>query len=385
MAFIGLGIPDSLFGAAWPAIYPDLGLPVSVASLYSILSSLATIVSSLCSDRLLRRFGTARVAAFSTALTAAGLLALSFSGQLWLLCLCALPLGLGAGAVDTVLNNYVALHYSPRQMSFLHCFYGVGVAASPYLLSLVLGSANDWRGGYRLMFAIQLAIALVMILTVPLWKRVEQKRTSPAAGPRAVSRRGLLKNRSVQLTLGVFFGSCMLESLCLGWAATWLVGSRGLTAAEGAACVTLYYVGMTLGRFVSGLIAARFTPRQILLMGQSLTLVSVALLFVPVPAVSVAGLFGIGLGNGPVFPNMTTLTPQNFGAEQSQRVIGLQMAFSYLAFMITPALFSVLAGFLGVGIFAPACTLAMVLTIVTTWLLLKRTAGREETLDQRPL
>jgi MFS family permease len=207
ISFIGLGMPDSLFGAAWPAIYPDLGIDLSWASVYSILSSLFSTVSSMLSDRIINRFGTGRVTAVSTALTAAGLLLFAFSGNFWALCLCTIPLGLGAGTVDTALNNYVALHYSAGQMSYLHCFYGVGVAISPWLLSFTLANANDWRGGYRLMFFIQLAITAVLVLSLPLWKQTLPKESAQEVTLKAVPKRQVLKNKVARSTLLIFFGS----------------------------------------------------------------------------------------------------------------------------------------------------------------------------------
>ena len=361
-AFIGLGIPDSLFGAAWPAIYPDLGISVSLGTVYSIISSLATVVSS-----------TEKVTAASTVLTAAGLLAFSFGSNIWLLCLCAIPLGLGAGAVDTALNNYVAIHYSAKQMSFLHCFYGVGVAISPYLLSFALGAANDWRGGYRLMFAVQSVIALLLVMTIPLWKKVERRSAGEAPVCRSISVGQILRIPAARSTLGVVFGSCALESMCLGWGSTWLVNCRQMDAAHAAGIITWYYVGMTLGRFLSGVVCRWLRPKQILAVGESITAVAVALLFVPVPWVSVVALFAVGLGNGPVFPNMTYLTPIHFGEDVCQSFIGLQMAFTSGAFMITPAVFSFLARTVGVGAFPAVCLGAFGLAVLCTCAMDRRT------------
>ena len=373
-AFIGLGIPDSLFGAAWPAIYPDLGISVSLGSLYSITSSLATVISSLASGRLIARFGTEKVTAFSTVLTACGLLAFSFGGNFWILCLCAIPLGLGAGAVDTALNNYVAIHYSAKQMSFLHCFYGVGVTISPYLLSFVLAAANDWRGGYRLMFAIQSVIALLLLLTIPLWKKVQRRSAREEPVYRSLSVAEIFKIPAARATLFVFFGSCALESMCLGWGSTWLVNCRQMDASHAAGIITWYYVGMTLGRYLSGVVSRWLRPKQILAIGESLTAAAIILLFVPVPWVSAVALFAVGLGNGPVFPNMTYLTPIHFGEDVCQSFIGLQMAVTSGAFMITPALFSVLARWVGVGSFPVVCLGMLALAVAATFLMVKRTS-----------
>lgn len=375
-AFIGLGIPDSLFGAAWPAIYPDLGVSVSLASCYSVISSFAGMISSLLSDRFIARLGTARVAALSTALTSLGLLAFSFGGNLWVLCLCAIPLGLGAGAVDTALNNYAALHYSATQMSFLHCFYGVGVSLSPYLLSFALAASNDWRGGYRMMFCIQSGIAILLILTIPLWKKVEQQSAQSIPKTRTVPLRSVWKNPIARASVAVLVGSCTLESVCLAWGSTWLVNSRGLQPYRAAELITWYFVGMSLGRFLSGVIAHWLRPKQILALGEAVTALAVVMLLIPHPTVAAVGLFLVGLGNGPVFPNMTYLTPIHFGQEISQSVIGLQMAMANAAFMLAPLLFSFIAHTVGVGLFPTVCLVACLLTVGATVLMVRRT-GKE--------
>ena len=373
ISFIGLGIPDSLFGAAWPAIYPELGIDLSLASVYSILSSVFSSVSSMLSDRIINRFGTGRVTAVSTALTAAGLLLFAYSGNFWALCLCTIPLGLGAGTVDTALNNYVALHYSAGQMSYLHCFYGVGVAVSPWLLSFTLSNANDWRGGYRLMFFIQLAITVVLVLALPLWKQIRPKDGTPEVVVKSVPKGQVLKNKVAQSTLLIFFGSCVIESMCLGWGSTWLVSCRDLDPAGAAAIITLYYVGMALGRFLSGIISRWLRPKQTIALGECITALAVAALLIPNTTVAAVALFAIGLGNGPVFPNMTHLTPIHFGPEVSQSFIGLQMSAAYIAFVVTPIFFSIAAKTLGVWLFPMVCICAMVLTAISTALMAHRT------------
>ena len=379
-AFIALGIPDSLFGAAWPAIYPDIGVTVSLGSVYSVVSSLFTMISSLLSGRLIARFGTEKLTAFSTALTALGLLAFSFGGNVWVLCLCAIPLGLGAGAVDTALNNYVALHYNATHMSFLHCFYGVGVAISPYLLSVALAQANDWRGGYRMMFAIQSVIALLLVLTLPLWKKVEDCRGEESPALRSVPLRQIMKIPAAQASALVFVGSCALESLCLGWGSTWLVTSRGLDPAGAAELITWYFVGMTLGRFLSGVAAKRFSPKQIIWLGESIAALAVAVLFIPLPGVAAVALFAVGLGNGPVFPNMSHLTPIHFGQEVSQSFMGVEMASAYGSFMVMPLLFGLIAEMVGVGAFPVVCLATFALTAVAT-LWMTHCTGRGEEHD----
>lgn len=350
IAFIGLGIPDSLFGTAWPAIYTQLGLPVSSASCVTLLISGGTVVSSLLSAKLIRRLGTGKVTALSTAVTAFALLGFSLSGGLVWLCLFAVPLGLGAGAVDTALNNYVALHYKAIHMNFLHCFYGVGVSLSPGLMAVALSGSGGWRGGYRLMFFIQLAIAVILAATLPLWKRAHGAGQGPLQeeSSRPAGLLSLLKRPAVRSVLLIFIGSCALEYTCGVWGSTFLVQARGMPASAAAGLVTLYYAGMAVGRFLSGLLSRRLTSWTIIGIGQGVTLAAVVLLCLPLPPVAAGvGLCLVGLGNGPLFPNLIHLTPQNFGRELSQPVMSLQMAASYLGILVLPPLFGLLAQQMG--------------------------------------
>lgn len=353
IAFIGLGIPDSLFGAAWPAVYAEFGLPISFASFVTVTISCGTVVSSLFSSRLIRRFGTGRIAAFSTALTAAALLGFSCSGSFLPLCLCAVPLGLGAGAIDTALNNYVALHYSAAHMSFLHCFYGIGVSLSPYVLSLVITGPRGWRGGYRTAFGMQLAIALLLFASLPLWKRVSgQEEEKEEAAGKSLSLREVFCVPGVKEMCWLFVASCGIEYTCGNWGSTFLVEYKNMAADQAARMIMFYYVGMALGRFLSGVLAAKLHSWQIIRIGQGILGAAIVLLLLPLPAAAAgAGVFLIGLGNGPLFPNFNYLTPENFGAEVSQSVMGVQMALSYLGIMLVPAVFGVLGQAAGMGIF----------------------------------
>ena len=350
IAFIGLGIPDSLFGTAWPAIYTEFGIPVSRGSLITMLISGGTIISSLLSAELIRRFGTGRITAFSTSLTAAALFGFSCSGNLLLLCLFAVPLGLGAGAIDTALNNYVALHYRASHMNFLHCFYGIGVSLSPLLMSLAL-SAGSWRNGYRTVFWLQAGIAVLTILAFPLGKRVSAVSGQDEEAAETVRFSRLLRDSRVRMACLVFIGSCGLEYSCGNWGSTFLVTSRGLEADAGAGMITLYYVGIAAGRFLSGILSFRLGSRRLVLMGQAVVLAALLLLCLPGLALPGLGLFLVGLGNGPVFPNMLHLTPRIFGKRLSQSVMGVQMAASYVGILLAPALFGVIAQEIGAALF----------------------------------
>lgn len=368
ISFIGLGIPDSLFGTAWPAIYADFRLPISFASFVSIIISSGTIISSLISAKVISLFGTNKVSAFSTAMTALALLGFSLSANFLLLCLFAIPLGLGAGAIDTALNNYVSLHYSATHMSFLHCFYGIGVTVSPYILSLVIDSSAGWRGGYRIAFGIQLSIAILLFLTLSVWKKAHHQDSDGTDQPsKTLSIREIARIPGVRLMWCLFITSCAIECTCGGWGSTYLVEYKHMDAVTAARMVMLYYMGMALGRFLSGILATKLNSWQIIRIGQWILGIALITLVLPVPAgISSAGLFMVGLGNGPLFPNFNYLTPQNFGADISQSVMGTQMAMSYIGIMLAPAICGILGQFINMGVFPVYLLLFYVVMVTAT-------------------
>ena len=374
IAFIGLGIPDSLFGTAWPAIYREFSLPVASANFVTLLISGGTVISSFLSARLIHRFGTGMITAASTALTAAALFGFSLSNNLYWLCLFAIPLGIGAGAIDSALNNYVALHYKASHMNFLHCFYGVGVSLSPYLMSLALADQANWRGGYRIVFYLQAVIAALTICALPLWSRVHKnsavKQTNP---PRTLTIAQMVKMPCVRLVCLAFLGSCALEYTCGVWGSTFLVDAKGMIADHAAQAITFYYAGMALGRFLAGVLAGKLSSWRLIQTGQAITLAAIVLLLLPLPsAAACTGLFLVGLGNGPLFPNLIHLTPSNFSRESSQSVMGVQMAASYMGIMLLPPLFGLLAQGAGVKWF-PFFLLAMyVIMLLATLLLIQK-------------
>ncbi len=365
IAFIGLGIPDSLFGTVWPAIYPEFGIPVSFAAFVSCMISFGTITSSLFSTRIIAKFGTDKVAFVSTLMTAAALLGFSVSPNLWWMMLFSIPLGLGAGSVDTGLNNYVALHYKARAMSYLHCFYGVGVTVSPWILSLALQNAG-WRQGYQILFCIQMAIALILLVSLPLWKKVEEKKPVEET-TEILSIRQVLKLRGAPLSLLVYIGSCGIEAIILGYGTTFLTQSHGVSPSAAAEIITFYYLGITLGRFVSGLVSGKFISEQILIVSEAVTVLAVLMVMLaPTPALAGIGLFLVGFGNGPVFPNMTHLAPIHYGKSKSQAFIGLQGAVAYATFLSLPLLTGLMIQYFGSGTFPWLLAGAMALTLVST-------------------
>lgn len=368
--YIGLGVPDSLLGAAWPAIYSELSVPISYASFISSIISCGTVFSSLFSTRVIAKLGTPRVTVLSTSLTAIALLGFSCSHNFLWLCICGIPLGIGAGSIDTALNNYVALHYTSMQINFLHCFYGVGVTISPYLMSLALSDNMNWRGGYRTVFFIQLTIAALSVISLPIWKKVKQ--ALPQEEPiRVLSLSQMLRRRKIWASCGVFLGISSLESTCLIWGSTYLSESVGMSADVAAALITFYFIGMTVGRLLSGLLTIKYSDWQIIFSGQAVIFVAIILLLMQTNAIITAlGLFLIGLGNGPVFPNITHLTPGLYSKETSQSIIGIEMAFSNLSIMLTPILFGVVTTYTGVAIF-PKFLLIMFLIMIGCTITLK--------------
>ena len=352
IAFIGLGIPDSLFGTAWPAIYTEYGLPISLGGVITMVTFIGTTISSLLSARLIRKFGTARLTAGCTLLTALALLGFSFSHSFVVLIILAVPLGLGAGSIDTALNNYVASHYNASQMSFLHCFYGVGVTVSPFILTLVFRNDTNWRRGYGIATIIQFAIAAIVILSLPLWNRVRDKNEISESAIKSLSVIEASKIRGVKVMWLLFLCTCSIELTVGAWSSTFLVESRGATEELAAGTITFYYLGMTSGRFLSGVLARKIHSRTIITIGS--VILGIALLMLTITNnsyIAIAALFLIGLGNGPLFPNLNYLTPEQFGEERSAALIGAQMAVANIGIVISPLLFGFLGQALGMGLF----------------------------------
>ena len=384
LSFISLGLPDALLGSAWPSIYGPFGVPVSCAGLISMIIALGTVVSSLQSDRLTRRFGTGRVTAASVAVTAAALLGFSVSGSFPALCLWAVPYGLGAGSVDASLNNYVALHYASRHMSWLHCMWGVGASIGPYIMGTALTGGYGWRMGYRAVGLLQVVLTAALLLSLPLWKR----RTAPAAGSetappdRPLSLGEVLRLPGAPEVMTVFFCYCAIEQTIGLWASSYLVLHLGLTPEAAAGFAGLFFLGVTAGRGASGFLTLRLSDARMVRLGLSVLAAGLAILLLPVggcPAlaerVPLAGLLLAGLGCAPVYPCLIHSTPAHFGAERSQAVIGVQMASAYVGTCLMPLLFGLVANHVSVALF-PVYLAALLLVMAVTHRRLLLTAGR---------
>ena len=342
LAFISLGLPDALLGAAWPSIYPEFGVPVSYMGGISMIIALGTVVSSLQSDRLTRALGTGRITALSVGLTAAALFGFSVSHSYVALCLWAVPYGLGAGSVDAALNNYVALHYKSRHMSWLHCMWGIGAALGPSLIGLALTRGQNWNGGYRLISLLQIGLTLVLVLSLPLWKR----RTGTPAGaePASLPLRRVVAIPGAREIMLCFFCYSALEQTTGLWASSYLTLCRGVPAETAASFASLFYLGITAGRAVCGFLTLKLSDTQMIRLGQGLVAAGVAALALPGPSqVALGGFVLVGLGCAPIYPSIIHSTPDHFGAARSQAMIGVQMASAYIGTCLMPPLFGLLA------------------------------------------
>ena len=398
VCFVGLGIPDSLFGPAWPVMSGEFGLPVSIAGYLTAYFCLWSTASGFLSDRLINRFGTGKVTAVSTLLTALGLLGYSIAPNIWVILFCAIPLGLGAGAVDAGLNNYVALHYKASHISYLHCFYGVGVTVSPVFMSLAL-AGGDWHGGYRVAGMVQMGVAILSILSLPLWGKAakmaanmtaksakvsadaaaENAEAAEEAPPRVMPFREQVRHPGIRFAWLIFTIAVTLEVLAGSWGSTYLVKERGMAPHLTAAMTALYYFGLAAGRFISGLLSHKLTAWRIIGLSLVVWPLSLLMFVLPLPpAVSGAGLLFAGLGMGPLYPNLVYLTPRNFGRDVSQSVMGTQSAMAYLGLMAVPPLFSFLVGQVGVGLFVPFLALmyGILLGAVLLFIRLLKRQGR---------
>ncbi len=365
IAFIGLGVPDSLIGSAWPAIHTEMNIPVEAVSILTFIISGCTVLSSMFSARILNKSGTAKVTAFSTAMTAVALFGFSFAPSFWVMIPLAIILGLGAGAIDSGLNNYVALHFKASHMNFLHCFYGVGVSLSPYLMSLALSNAG-WRGGYRYAFYVQAAITLLLIISVPMWKKSSSAEETEEECSVNLTLFQMAKMPEVRQVWIIMLATNAIEYACGVWGSTYLVSEKGFEAKHGALALTVYYVGMSLGRFVSGLFSDKISTWKRIRIGTVILAPAIAIMLLPLHgAVTVVGLFLVGLGNGSIYPNMIHLTPHNFGKDVSQSIMGSQIAFAYIGVMLAPPAVSMISGLFGIKIYPVLLAVLYVIMVIS--------------------
>ncbi|AIQ59080.1 MFS transporter [Paenibacillus borealis] len=347
LAFISLGLPDSMLGAAWPIMRLDYGAPVETAGLLSMIVVAGTIISSLASSAVLKRLGTGMVTFISVAVTALALLGFSYSSSVIWLAVLALPLGLGAGSIDTGLNNYVATHYKAHHMSWLHCFWGIGAMLGPIIMSRYIAGGESWRTGYFTVSMIQFALVVLLFISLPLWKRagkssspqVEETRDVKVKAAVEASSGNVLRIKGVKLAMITFLFYCGVEATVGLWGSSYLVNVKEVSAATAAGWVSLYYGGITAGRLITGFITFRFSNRELIRGGLAVSLLGALVLALPLPAVfSLVAFILIGLGSAPIFPCMLHETPARFGQENSQKIMGYQMALAYTGGAFLPPL-----------------------------------------------
>ncbi len=375
IAFISLGLPDSLLGSGWPVIHTDLDVPISFMGIISMTISGGTIVSSLLSDKLTGKLGTRIVTVISVFLTTFALFGFSFSTQFWMLIVFAVPYGLGAGAIDAALNNYVALHYSSKHMSWLHCFWGVGTIVSPFVMSYALTNSN-WNNGYRIVGFIQLAIAILLLVTLPVWKVHNQ---SAEKKQQSIGLIGALKIKGVPFLLIGFFAYCAAEATAMSWASTYFTEVKGISTEKAAQFAALFYIGITVGRFLSGFVTDKLGDKKMIIIGTCILSCGIIALMIPVsyPLVSIIGFVVIGFGCAPIYPSIIHSTPNNFGAENSGAIIGIQMASAYVGSTFIPPLFGLLGNHIGFKILPVYLIVFVALMITMLELTFKVTAKKK--------
>ena len=400
IAFISLGLPDSLLGAAWPTIYPEFGVSVSYAGIISMIIALGTVVSSLMSDRLTRALGTGRVMVLSVATTALALFGFSISSAFWMLILWAIPYGLGAGSVDASLNNYVALHFESRHMSWLHCMWGVGAGISPYIMSYALTTGRGWNMGYRYVSILQVVLTVILFCSLPLWKGreeglsqelsaqqpasseegIDSKEASPAAAEPAASDRPMTLAEIIRLPGAkeiflCFFCYSAVEQTSGLWAASFLTLQKGMSADAAAAFASMFFIGIAIGRGVSGFITMKLSDTQMIRMGLVIIAIGIAALLIPGPTIlALAGFILVGLGCAPIYPCIIHSTPAHFGADKSQAIIGVQMASAYIGTSFMPPLFGILAGWISTALLPWYLLIFLVLMTVMHEQLIRKTS-----------
>ena len=350
ICFISLGLPDSLLGSAWPVLHTEIDVPVSFAGIISMTIFLGTILSSLFSDKLLCKFGAGKVTAVSVTMTAVALFGFSISNQFWMLLLWAIPYGLGAGGVDAILNNYVALHFKAQHMSWLHCMWGVGASISPYIMSFALVKLDNWNYGYLIVSINQIILSVVIFASIPLWKNGATN-TANEEQSKSLSFKEIFSIKGAIPCFLTFFAYCSLELTTSLWASSYLVQKWAFTPETAAGFASMFYIGITLGRLANGFLAMKLGDHFLIRMGLGIITAGIALLCVPFhSAFALIGFVIIGLGCAPIYPCIIHMTPSVFGEDKSQAMIGVQMAFAYTGFLIMPSLFGVIADYISISL-----------------------------------
>lgn len=378
LAFISLGLPDSLLGASWPSMYQEFGVPVSYAGIISMIIAFGTILSSLQSDRLTRKLGTSKVTAISVAMTACALFGFSISHSFIMLCLWAIPYGIGAGSVDASLNNYVALNYESRHMSWLHCMWGVGATLGPYIMGYALAGGQGWNSGYLYIAILQIVLTAILIFSIPLWKERKSVAKNVSENEKtthkALSLKEIIKIAGAKEVMLCFFCYCALEQTTSLWASSYLTIYKGVATDTAASFASVFFIGITVGRALSGFITMKLNDLQMIRLGQGIIAIGIIVMLLPMnETVSLVGLILIGLGCAPIYPCIIHSTPAHFGEDKSQAIIGVQMASAYVGTCLMPPIFGLIAGNINVALFPVYLLLILVIMIVMSELLTKKT------------
>lgn len=376
LSFISLGLPDALLGAAWPSMYRELHVSISYAGAISMIIAFGTIISSLQSDRLTRKLGTGKVTAISVAMTAVALFGFSTSHSFVALCLWAIPYGLGAGSVDASLNNYVALHYESKHMSWLHCMWGIGAAAGPYIMGYVLTNGRSWNSGYRVISVLQIILTMILIFSLPLWKNRPEiiDDNGQEVSAKALSLREVIRIPGAKEIMVCFFCYCALEQTAGLWASSYLSLHKGVSAETAATFASMFYIGITVGRALSGFVTMKLNDVQMIRLGQVLIAVGILIMFLPFgQTLSLVGLIVIGLGCAPIYPCIIHSTPTHFGADKSQAIIGIQMASAYVGTLLMPPVFGLIANHITVALLPVYLFIILILMFVMHEALTKKT------------
>lgn len=377
LSFISLGLPDALLGAAWPSMYRELHVSISYAGAISMNIAFGTIISSLQSDRLTRKLGTGKVTAISVAMTAVALFGFSTSHSFVALCLWAIPYGLGAGSVDASLNNYVALHYESKHMSWLHCMWGIGAAAGPYIMGYVLTNGRSWNSGYRVISVLQIVLTMILIFSLPLWKNRPEiiDDNGQEVSAKALSLREVIRIPGAKEIMVCFFCYCALEQTAGLWASSYLSLYKGVSAETAATFASMFYIGITIGRALSGFVTMKLNDVQMIRLGQVLIAVGILIMFLPFgQTLSLVGLIVIGLGCAPIYPCIIHSTPTHFGADKSQAIIGIQMASAYVGTLLMPPVFGLIANHITVALLPVYLFIILILMFVMHEALTKKTS-----------
>ena len=373
LAFISLGLPDALLGAAWPTMYKEFDVPVSYAGVITMIIAAGTIISSLFSDRITKKFGAGKVTAVSVAITAAAMLGFSVSTSIVPLFLIALPYGLGAGSVDAALNNYVALNYESRHMSWLHCMWAVGATTGPYIMGIALTGGMHWNGAYLIIGSIQVVLSAIIFLSLPLWKKVNGSSQSQSTQEKPVPLKEVVKIKGAKEVMLCFFCYCALEQTVMVWTSTYLNLWRDISAENAASFAGMFFIGITVGRAISGFVTMKLNDTQMIRLGEVIIALGLMMVLIPIEILCLAGFVMIGLGCAPVYPSIIHSTPEHFGADKSQAVIGIQMASAYVGTLLMPPVFGFIANHTTPGVFPFYLTAILVIMFIMHERLVKKT------------